>query len=330
MNESTPRPLRVFMSYAPEDRELARALAKHLDPLKHRGRIEYLSADQVAPGADYNREIMAILSRIDAVVVLLSPDFMASKYLQDAETVHIFERCAVEGTTIVPVLLRSCIWDEAPELSGIRILPTSGKAVASYEGDARDEVMADIAKFIARLASESHVNRRAVAEKENPSSPGGLTYALARSSMFLFPFLARSARAYMKEAKESEAKNTIGAMTRAIAAYMEREDLFQHRQRCFPSSAPRTPQNVPRATKFFPDEETWNHPTWRAIHFSMTQPMYHSYEIETSPDRRAATVRAYGDLDGRGVVTILERHMALNENDEVLIFPELTIREEPG
>ena len=132
-------------------------------------------------------------------------------------------------------------------------------------------------------------------------------------------------RRYLAQAKLAEAKSTVGAISRDLAAYMEREDARGKRPLRFPASAPATPAQVPSGAKFRPDASTWSHPTWKALHFEMEMPMYYSYEIITSKDGRAATVRAHGDLNGDGKLSTIERTLTLAKDGSVTMPPNLVI-----
>ena len=135
-------------------------------------------------------------------------------------------------------------------------------------------------------------------------------------------------RQYLAQAKLSEAKNTVGAISRGLIAHMEMESVSGKRATRFPPSAPPTPAKVPSGTKFAPDESTWSHPTWKALRFEMTTPMYYSYEVLTSKDGRTATVRAHGDLDGDGKLSTVERTLTIGKNGDVVASPKLVLVDE--
>lgn len=135
-------------------------------------------------------------------------------------------------------------------------------------------------------------------------------------------------RQYLAQAKLSEAKNAVGAITRGLAAYMEMEDAKGKRPTRFPPSAPPTPAKVPSGTKFVPDGSTWSHATWKALRFEMSYPSYYSYEVITAKDGRTATVRAHGDLDGDGKLSTIERTLTLEKDGTVLIAPKLVLQDE--
>ncbi len=83
----------------------------------------------------------------------------------------------------------------------------------------------------------------------------------------------------------------------------------------FPASAPMTPARVPGARPVTDPPETWTHPSWVALGFSVSDPHYYSYEFIS--DGSSFTVRAYGDLDGDGVLSTFERTGHLNAQNEV-------------
>jgi hypothetical protein len=135
-------------------------------------------------------------------------------------------------------------------------------------------------------------------------------------------------RQYLVQAKLAEAKSTVGAISRGLAAYMEMEDVKGKRPKRFPPSAPPTPAKVPSGNKFVPDGSTWRHPTWKALRFEMDMPMYYSYEVITSKDGKTATVRAHGDLDGDGKLSTIERTLTLGKDGTVVIAPKLVLQDE--
>ena len=69
--------MRVFLSYAESDREVARELATRLEEAGHR----VWFADS-APGEDWNFRVREALNEAEALVVLLSPKAMKSDWVR--------------------------------------------------------------------------------------------------------------------------------------------------------------------------------------------------------------------------------------------------------
>jgi hypothetical protein len=116
---------------------------------------------------------------------------------------------------------------------------------------------------------------------------------------------------YMRRSKTAEAIQQL----RLIVSAAETARAESRGPRPFPPSAPRTPVNVPRGTPERDSPGAWDHPTWRALHFSMGAPHYFSYEFVS--DGTGFTARALGDLDGDGVLSTFERACGVNLRNEV-------------
>jgi hypothetical protein len=111
---------------------------------------------------------------------------------------------------------------------------------------------------------------------------------------------------------------------------MERRDDGGARVECrLPGSAPPTPAQLPSGAAVLPDSDAWLHPTWLTLKFSLTAPVYFSYEIETAPDGRAATVRARADLLGDGATLTFEQQIALGADGGMIRVGDVAVRETP-
>lgn len=142
-------------------------------------------------------------------------------------------------------------------------------------------------------------------------------------------------RRYLASAKASEAKNTVGAIARALWAKMN-DDIEAEKKKKggkaskvrFPASTGLTPPVVPAGTKFVPAPDTWSQPTWKAIGFRVESPLYYAYEIEVARDGKSAIARARGDLDGDGVQSTFEIPMELSPEGELLVATQIKIENE--
>lgn len=123
--------MKVFVSYSHVDKDLKDRLVKHLRPLEHENLVEVWVDHQIKAGDDWDREIAKKLSTADIVLTLVSIDFINSKYCYDIELEKALEREAEGESTVIPVILRSCLWTKSP-LGRLKALPTDGKAVMTW------------------------------------------------------------------------------------------------------------------------------------------------------------------------------------------------------
>jgi hypothetical protein len=137
--------LTIFISYSHADEALKNELLKHLAPLKRLKLIDAWHDRKLKAGDDIDREISANLAKSDIAIFLLSVDFINSQYCYDIELEKALELHAKEQLTVIPVILRSCLWQHTP-LAKLLALPKDGKAVTAWAD--RDEALADVAESL--------------------------------------------------------------------------------------------------------------------------------------------------------------------------------------
>ena len=121
----------VFFSYSHADEALRDQLEKHLTMLKRQGVIETFHDRRIAAGDDVNQSISAELERADVILLLVSPDFLASAYCYDIEMQRALERHKLGEARVIPVILRPCDWHHAP-FGKLMATPLDGKPVRSF------------------------------------------------------------------------------------------------------------------------------------------------------------------------------------------------------
>ena len=117
-------PVRIFILYARADLEHLEALEKQLSALKAQGQIEVWTDQGLLPGETWEPSLLKALHAAEIVLLLVSPDFMDSRFIHDVELPKSFERMRLGQVRIVPVMVR-------PTDSG-------GSALAELQGLPRD------------------------------------------------------------------------------------------------------------------------------------------------------------------------------------------------
>jgi tetratricopeptide (TPR) repeat protein/DNA polymerase III delta prime subunit len=144
-------PVIVFCSYAHEDERLRRKLEKHLSLLQRRGIITTWHDRKIVPGTDWSHEIDDHLNKASLVLLLISPDFLASDYCYQIEMDRALERDRLGEARVIPVLLRATDWEYAP-FGHLQALPTNAKPITSWSN--QDEAFTEIAAGIRRAIQE--------------------------------------------------------------------------------------------------------------------------------------------------------------------------------
>ncbi len=161
--------INIFYSYARQDRALRDELDKHLDTLRRSGQIKNWHDREISPGVEWEKEIDSFLSTSDIVLLLVSPDFMASDYCYGVEMERAMRRHATGDARVIPILLRPVGYEDAP-FSKLQSLPTNVQAITSWSN--RDEAFADVAKGIRKAIKEVLIERESKFQRGDVSSNG--------------------------------------------------------------------------------------------------------------------------------------------------------------
>ena len=137
--------IKVFISYAHEDGPLFEELNKHLALLKWQDIIDVWHDREISAGMEWEREIDTRLNVAQIVLLLVSPDFMASQYCYSVEMARAMKRHEAGKACIIPVILRPVDWQRAP-FGSLQALPTDGKAVTEWSN--QDSAFLDIVRGI--------------------------------------------------------------------------------------------------------------------------------------------------------------------------------------
>jgi TIR domain/Tetratricopeptide repeat len=151
----TSKRVSIFISYAHKDEELLKELIKHLSFLDRLDLIDIWHSRKIEPGENFSAAIHTSLNTAHLILLLISPDFIASKYCYRIETGRALERYTAGEARVIPIILRSTNWKELP-ISKLQALPTDGKPAMSWPSldDALSDVAQGIFKIITAIKAE--------------------------------------------------------------------------------------------------------------------------------------------------------------------------------
>lgn len=151
MEGAPPRPLSVFISYAHEDENLCEEFLKHLKQLQRDGLIQGWHDRKLTAGTEWAGKIDDRLNAADIIILLVSPDFLASQYCYDVEMKRALERHESGEARVVPVILRPSDWQNSP-FARLSALPKDGKPVVDWKTP--DHGFLNVAGGLRRVAEE--------------------------------------------------------------------------------------------------------------------------------------------------------------------------------
>jgi hypothetical protein len=150
-------PVKLFYSYSHADEDLRKELVKHLTILKRQNVIEPWHDRDIEAGAEWSKEIEQHLNEAHIILLLISPDFIASDFCWDKEMERAMQRHDAGEAAVIPILLRSCDWKGAP-FGKLQGLPKDMKAVKDWAD--RDQAFTNVAQGIRKVAERLAANPR--------------------------------------------------------------------------------------------------------------------------------------------------------------------------
>lgn len=148
------RRMKVFISYAREDKTLRDDLDDHLANLKQQGIIETWHDGEILAGQAWGPAILEQLETADVILLLISAKFLASEYINSVEMKRAMQRHEAGTARVIPVLLRPVFFKNAP-FANLEALPKDrrGRPKAITKWENRDEAYAKVAEGIHRAVS---------------------------------------------------------------------------------------------------------------------------------------------------------------------------------
>lgn len=134
-------PVKIFISYSHKDEALMEEFFEFLQPLKYAGRIDIWSDRAIGVGNVWDEEIKAALEASKIIILLISPSFLASTYINRVEITRAFElrKDPEKKAIIVPLMLRPCDLDshivpnEEYKISDFHGMPKNMKPIIKWE-----------------------------------------------------------------------------------------------------------------------------------------------------------------------------------------------------
>ena len=113
--------------------------------LKRQGVIDTWHDRRIGAGEEIHPAIDDHINTDQIVLLLISADFLASKYCYDIEMRRAMERHEEREAIVIPVILRACDWHHAP-FGKLKAVPLNGKPVTQWADI--DDAFLQVAKAV--------------------------------------------------------------------------------------------------------------------------------------------------------------------------------------
>lgn len=136
----------IFISYSHTDKKFLDALLIHLKPLERVGIATAWSDKQIAPGSKWMDEIQSALDCAKIAVLLASPAFLASDFVNEHELAPLLKKAENEGMHIIWVPVRASLFKETP-LKNYQAVISPDKPLAEMKAE-RDRAWVTVCEKI--------------------------------------------------------------------------------------------------------------------------------------------------------------------------------------
>lgn len=133
-----PTERNVFISYCHRDIKYLNEMKRHFHSLPDLS-LEVWDDGDIQPGEEWELSIFEAMEQADVAVILISPDFLSSKFIREKELPKLLA-LNVSGLKIIGVMLVPCLIDYYPELSKFQFINPIDNPVAQMKRIERENI----------------------------------------------------------------------------------------------------------------------------------------------------------------------------------------------
>ncbi len=141
----------VFISYSHMDEDWKDRLVSHLGVLQHEGLLDLWDDRRIGGGEDWYEKIQEAMTKASVAILLVSANFLTSKFILEEEVSRLMEHREKEGMRIFPIIAKPCAWNQVKWLSRMNLRTKDGKALSGGDEHHIDTDLAAIANEVADI-----------------------------------------------------------------------------------------------------------------------------------------------------------------------------------
>ena len=131
-------------------------LVVHLATLKRQGKISAWQDRDIEAGTEWDAEIQQALDSADIILLLITPQFLASDYCFDLEMQRAVHRHDEGTARVIPIIVKPCDWQGTP-FSKLQVVPKDAKPITKW--DDQDEAFLNVVQGIRKAVESLHAKK---------------------------------------------------------------------------------------------------------------------------------------------------------------------------
>lgn len=141
----------IFISYSHKDESFKDKLVTQLGVLQKEGLLDIWEDRCIEAGEDWYKKIEEAIQVASVAILLVSADFLTSKFILGEEMPRVLKKSKEEGLVIFPVIIKPCPWKQVGWLARMNLRPKDGRPISGGNDYQIDTDMASIAEEIAAI-----------------------------------------------------------------------------------------------------------------------------------------------------------------------------------
>lgn len=137
---------KVFISYSHKDQEWLNMLKRHFKPFEKS--IKFWDDSRIKPGTKWKEEIQNAIEDSKIAILMISADFFNSDFITSEEIPPLLEKAKREGTTILSVILKPCMFHEYPDISDYQAINSPNNTIIQMSEAERELIWVELVSTI--------------------------------------------------------------------------------------------------------------------------------------------------------------------------------------
>lgn len=147
----------IFISYSHKDHAWKERVGLFMQCMRRQGHFDYNTWDdgEINISEEWERRIEEAISKAKIAVLLISPDFLTSRFISEKELPIILKKKSEGLLSVVPVIVRPSPWEVVDWLAPIQLHPPGGQALSGGSEHQIEEHLKSLAIEVHRLLNQS-------------------------------------------------------------------------------------------------------------------------------------------------------------------------------